>query len=149
MASLVPGQNKTIEEGAILPWNAGSRRLYQYAARELGVRLDVPYRELTAREKDIVLHGEPVQRRVTFASGRSGRPVQLNVTYENAIATVERGLRSDSEVSRPLAGRAPGRAASRPLSSPAASPRAGPARNRSARPGPEPARRVDATTWLL
>jgi excinuclease ABC subunit A len=98
--TLVPDQDKTIEGGAVLPWNAGSRRLYQYAARELGVRLDVPYRELTQREKDIVLHGEPVQRRVTFASGRSGRPVQLNVTYENAIATVERGLRSDSEVSR-------------------------------------------------
>ena len=98
--TLVPDQDKTIEEGAVLPWNAGSRRLYQYAARELGVRLDVPYRELTQREKDIVLHGEPVQRRVTFASGRSGRPVQLNVTYENASATVERGLRSDSEVSR-------------------------------------------------
>ena len=98
--TLVPDQDKTIEEGAVLPWNAGSRRLYQYAARELGVRLDVPYRELTPREQDIVLHGEPVQQRVTFASGRSGRPVQLNVTYENAIATVERGLRSDSEVSR-------------------------------------------------
>ena len=89
--TLVPDQDKTIEEGAVLPWNAGVRRLYQYAARELGVRLDVPYRELTPREQDIVLHGEPVQQRVTFASGRSGRPVQLNVTYENAIATVERG----------------------------------------------------------
>ena len=98
--TLVPDQDKTIEEGAVLPWNAGSRRLYQYAARELGVRLDVPFRELTRREKDIVLHGQPVQRRVTFASGRSGRPVQLNVTYENAIATVERALRSDNEVSR-------------------------------------------------
>ena len=98
--TLVPDQGKTIEQGAVLPWNAGSRRLYQYAARDLGVRLDVPFRDLTPREKDIVLRGEPVQRRVTFSSGRSGRPVQLNVTYENAVATVERGLRSDSEVSR-------------------------------------------------
>ena len=98
--TLVPDQGKTIEQGAVLPWNAGSRRLYQYAARELGVRLDVPFRELTRREREIVLHGEPVQRRVTFSSGRSGRPVQLNVTYENAIATVERALRSDTEVSR-------------------------------------------------
>jgi excinuclease ABC subunit A len=100
VGTLVPDQDKTIEQGAVLPWNAGSRRLYQYAARELGVRLDVPFRELTRREKDIVLHGEPVQRRVTFSSGRSGRPVQLNVTYENAVATVERALGSDSEVSR-------------------------------------------------
>ncbi len=98
--TLVPDQGKTIEQGAVLPWNAGSRRLYQYAARELGVRLDVPFRELTRREKEIVLHGEPVQRRVTFSSGRSGRPVQLNVTYENAVGTVERALRSDTEVSR-------------------------------------------------
>ncbi len=100
VVTLVPDQDKTIEQGAVLPWNAGSRRLYQYAARDLGVRLDVPFRELTRREKDIVLRGEPVQRRVTFSSGRSGRPVQLNVTYENAIATVERALRSDSEVGR-------------------------------------------------
>jgi len=98
--TLVPDQGKTIEQGAVLPWNAGSRRLYQYAARELGVRLDVPFRELTRREREIVLHGEPVRRRVTFSSGRSGRPMQLNVTYENAIATVERALRSDTEVSR-------------------------------------------------
>ena len=100
VATLVPDQDRTIEEGAVLPWNAGSRRLYQYAARELGVRLDVPFRELSPREKDIVLHGEPVQRRVTFASGRTRRPVQLNVTYENAVATVERALNSDSDVSR-------------------------------------------------
>src|SRR5271154_219683 len=61
VAALVPDPDKTIEDGAVLPWNAGGRRLYQYAARELGVRLDVPWRSLTDRERDIVLHGEPVQ----------------------------------------------------------------------------------------
>ena len=100
VATLVPDPGKTIEEGAVLPWNAGSRRLYQYAAGELGVRLDVPYRELTQREKDIVLHGEPVQQRVKFRSGREGRTVQLNVTYQNAVATVERSLNSDNERTR-------------------------------------------------
>jgi excinuclease ABC subunit A len=101
-ATLVPDPDKTIEEGAVLPWNAGSRRLYRYAARELGVRLDVPYRELSPQEKDIVLHGEPVARRVEFRSGRAGRTVQLNVTYENAIATVERSVNSDNERTRGL-----------------------------------------------
>src|SRR3984957_10016278 len=62
-STIVPDPGKTISEGAVLPWNAGSRRLYQYAAGELGVRLDVPYRELTDRERQIVLHGEPAQRR--------------------------------------------------------------------------------------
>jgi excinuclease ABC subunit A len=99
-AALVPDPDLTIEGGAVLPWNAGARRLYQYAARELGVRLDVPWRELTDRERDIVLHGQPVQRRVRFRSGGRNRVVELNVTYENAVATAQRNLESDSEQAR-------------------------------------------------
>jgi excinuclease ABC subunit A len=100
VAALVPDPDKTIEDGAALPWNAGGRRLYQYAARELGVRLDVPWRSLTDHERDIVLHGEPVQRRVRLQSGRQGRTVELNVTYENAIATARRALDGESEQAR-------------------------------------------------
>src|SRR5213592_3578936 len=72
-----------------------------YAAGELGVRLDVPYRSLTDRERDIVLHGEPVKRQVKL-SGRNGRTVQLSVNYDNAVAAVERSLRSDNERTRRL-----------------------------------------------
>src|SRR6266498_3182693 len=102
VATLVPDPGKTIEEGAVLPWNSGGRRLSMYAARELGVRLDVPYRSLTEHERDIVLHGEPVRRRVTLRSGRNGRTVQLSVNYDNAVAAVERSLRSDNERTRRL-----------------------------------------------
>jgi len=101
VATLVPDPGKTIEEGAVLPWNSGGRRLSMYAARELGVRLDVPYRSLTDRERDIVLHGEPARRQVTL-SGRNGRTVQLSVNYDNAAAAVERSLRSDNERTRRL-----------------------------------------------
>ena len=69
LSTLVPDPGKTIEEGAVLPWNSGGRRLSMYAAGELGVRLDVPYRSLTQRERQIVLHGEPAERRVTLRSG--------------------------------------------------------------------------------
>ena len=100
VASLVPDPGRTIEEGAVLPWNSGGRRLSMYAAGELGVRLDIPYRSLTPRERDIVLHGEPVRRRVTLRSGRNGRTVQLSVNYDNALAAVERSLRSDNERTR-------------------------------------------------
>src|ERR1700757_4313592 len=102
VSTLVPDPGKTIEEGAVLPWNSGGRRLSMYAAGELGVRLNVPYRSLTKRERDIVLHGEPVQRRVTLESGRTGRSVQLSVNYDNAVAAVERSLRSDNERTRRL-----------------------------------------------
>jgi excinuclease ABC subunit A len=101
-STLVPDPVKTIADGAVLPWNSGGRRLSMYAAGELGVRLDVPYRELTDREKDIVLHGEPVKRQVTLNSGRNGRSVQLSVNYDNAVAAVERSLRSDNERTRRL-----------------------------------------------
>src|SRR4029077_17063876 len=47
-------------------------------------------------------HGKPVQRRVTLQSGRTGRSVQLSVNYDNAVAAVERSLRSDNERSRRL-----------------------------------------------
>ena len=103
--TLVPDPDKSIADGAVLPWNVGSRRLFAYAAGELGVRLDVPYRELTERERQIVLHGEPAQRRVTFQTGGGRRTVQLNVTYENAVAAAERAARSQSERSRKQAGR--------------------------------------------
>jgi excinuclease ABC subunit A len=101
-STLVPDPGKTIAEGAVLPWNSGGRRLSMYAAGELGVRLDVPYQSLTDREKDIVLHGEPVKRQVTLSSGRNGRTVQLSVNYDNAVAAVERSLRSDNERTRRL-----------------------------------------------
>jgi len=102
VSTLVPDPDKTIAEGAVLPWNSGGRRLSMYAAGELGVRLDVPYRSLTDQERDIVLHGEPVRRQVTLQSGRNARSVQLSVNYDNAIAAVERSLRSDNERTRRL-----------------------------------------------
>src|SRR6201989_232706 len=73
-----------------------------YAAGELGVRLDVPYRELTDHERDIVLHGEAVKQQVTLHSGRNGRAVALSVNYDTAVAAVDRSLRSDNERTRRL-----------------------------------------------
>jgi excinuclease ABC subunit A len=102
VSTLVPDPDKTIEEGAVLPWNSGGRRLSMYAAAEQGVRLNVPFRSLTKRERDIVLHGEPVKRQVTLESGRTGRSVELSVNYDNAVAAVERSLRSDNERTRRL-----------------------------------------------
>jgi excinuclease ABC subunit A len=98
--TLVPDPGKSIDDGAVLPWNLGARRLYRYAAAELGVRTGVPYRSLSKRERAIVLHGPQAEREVTFPSGRAGRIVRLNVHYENAVATVERAQRSDNERTR-------------------------------------------------
>jgi len=101
-STLVPDEDKTIADGAVLPWNSGGRRLSMYAAGEIGVRLDVPFRSLTDRERDIVLHGDPVRVPVTVSSSRTGRAVRLSVNYDNAVAAVERSLRSDNERTRHL-----------------------------------------------
>jgi excinuclease ABC subunit A len=101
VSTLVPDPGKTIEEGAVLPWNSGGRRLSMFAAGQLGVRLDVPYRSLTEHERDVVLHGPAVRRDVAL-SGRNGRTVHLSVNYDNAVAAVERSLRSDNERTRRL-----------------------------------------------
>ena len=97
--TLVPDEDKSIDDGAVLPWNSGGRRLYRYAAGQLGVRLDVPFRELTAEERDIVFHGPPVEREVTLRAG-SPRSVTLNVHYLNAVAAVEEAAGRDNAVSR-------------------------------------------------
>ena len=61
-ANMVDIEDKTIADGAVLPWNVGGRRLSMDAAGELGVRLDVPYRKLTRKEQDLVMYGEPVKQ---------------------------------------------------------------------------------------
>ncbi|MBU2668963.1 hypothetical protein KOI35_36175 [Actinoplanes bogorensis] len=91
--TLVPDPAKTIEEGAVLPWNVGGRRLSMYAAGELGVRLDVPYGKLSKKEKELVMAGEPVKQQVVV-SGKNGRPVQLNVTYDNAVTAATKSENS-------------------------------------------------------
>jgi excinuclease ABC subunit A len=103
--TLVPDPDKTIEDGAVLPWNSGGRRLSMFAAGELGVRLDAPYRSLTDGERDLVLHGPPARQEVTLHSGQGERTVRLSVNYDNAVAAVERSLRSDNERTRRLAQR--------------------------------------------
>lgn len=73
-ATLVPDASKTIADGAVLPWNVGGRRLSMYAAGELGVRLDVPYADLSREENDRVMNGKPVKQVVTFSGGRAAVP---------------------------------------------------------------------------
>ena len=70
------------------------RRLSMYAAGELGVRLEVPYRSLTSRERDIVLHGEPARRPVTLRSGRSRVPWHTEQTRVMRKRCTRRRVRS-------------------------------------------------------
>ena len=60
LATIVPDDSLTIDEGAVAPWQSLMWSLMKDIARDhLGVRTDVPWRDLTDRERDIVLHAPP------------------------------------------------------------------------------------------
>ncbi|MFC2689694.1 MAG: hypothetical protein ACFN1H_06270 [Propionibacterium freudenreichii] len=91
-STLVPDPTLTIDQGAVAPWHMfGIRDVMQQAVVQLGVRIDVPFNQLTDRELDIVFHGPEVKREVTIPS-KSGKVFDLNLTYRNARDAVEKAL---------------------------------------------------------
>ena len=91
--SLVPDDSLSIDEGAVAPWNSLMWSLMTDVCREMGVRTDVPFRELTDREKDIVL--SRTRGEETYFSIRRRRPIRReNWTLRifNAVYTVENAL---------------------------------------------------------
>ena len=60
--------------------------------REMGVRTDVPFRELTDREKDIVYHGPAVKKHIFYKAKNTNQAGELDFTYYNAVYTVENAL---------------------------------------------------------
>lgn len=91
-ASLVPDETLTIDEGAVLPWQTLMWSLMKDIARELGVRTDVPFRDLTEKERDIVFHGPAIKHHVIYQNQTNGAAGEMDFTYFNAIYTVENAL---------------------------------------------------------
>ena len=60
---VIPDESLSLSEGAVKPWNTATNQdcladMKRYGARD-NIRLDVPFRDLTQKEKDWVIHGEP------------------------------------------------------------------------------------------
>ena len=92
MASLVPDDSLTIDEGAVAPWNSLMWSLMTDVCRAMGVRTDVPFRDLTAREKEIVYHGPAEKKHIFYHAKNSNQAGELDFTYYNAVYTVENAL---------------------------------------------------------
>ena len=92
MASLVPNDSLSIDEGAVAPWNSLMWSLMTDICREMGVRTDVPFRELTAEEKEIVYHGPAEKKHIFYHNKNTGQAGDLDFTYFNAVYTVENAL---------------------------------------------------------
>ena len=91
-STLVPDESLTIDEGAVLPWQTLMWSLMKDIARDLGVRTDVPFRDLTEKERDMVFHGPAVKRHLIYQNQTSGAAGEMDFTYFNATYTVENAL---------------------------------------------------------
>ncbi len=92
LATLVPDESLTIDEGAVAPWNSLMWSLMTDVCREMGVRTDVPFSELTERERDIVFHGPAEKKHIFYHPKNSNDAAELDFTYFNAVYTVENAL---------------------------------------------------------
>lgn len=91
-ASLVPDESLSIDEGAVAPWNTLMWDLMKQVAREMGVRTDVPFCELTPQERDIVFHGPAEKKHILYHAKKGDNFAELDFTYFNAVYTVENAL---------------------------------------------------------
>ena len=91
-ASLVPDESLTIDEGAVAPWNSLMWSLMTDVCREMGVRTDVPFRDLTEREKEIVYDGPAEKKHIFYHPKGSNQAGELDFTYYSAVRTVENAL---------------------------------------------------------
>ncbi len=92
-STLVPDESLTIDDGAVAPWNSLMWSLMTDVCRAMGVRTDVPFRELTKEERDIVFHGPAVKKHIFYKAKNSNQAGEIDFTYFNAVYTVENALK--------------------------------------------------------
>ncbi|WEV75834.1 excinuclease ABC subunit UvrA [Bifidobacterium sp. ESL0800] len=97
-AALVPDESLTIDEGAVVPWRTFGFNVQPDIVREFGVRTDVPFRELTERERDIVFNGPEEKKPITITSIKGVH--HLDFTFRNARLTVTKELDRASDEKR-------------------------------------------------
>ena len=91
-STLVPDDSLTIDEGAVAPWGSLMWSLMKDIAREMGVRTDVPFRDLTPREKEIVYHGPAEKRHIIYKNEKTNGFAEMDFTYYSAVYSVENAL---------------------------------------------------------
>ncbi len=91
-STLVPDESLSIEEGAVASWQQLMWKLMRDIAREMGVRTDGPFRDLTPEEREIVFHGPAEKHHMFYQSSKTGDVGEMDFTYFNAVYTVENAL---------------------------------------------------------
>ena len=91
-STLVPDENLTIDDGAVAPWGTLMWSLMTDVCREMGVRTNVPFKDLSEKEKDIVYNGPAEKKHIFYKAKNTNQAGELDFTYYNAVYTVENAL---------------------------------------------------------
>ncbi len=91
-STLVPDESLTIDQGAVAPWGYLMWSLMKDLARDMGVRTDVPFKDLTPEEKEIVYHGPAEKRHIIYKNEKTNGFAEMDFTYYNAVYSVENAL---------------------------------------------------------
>ena len=91
-STLVPDESLTIDEGAVVVWGTLMWSLMKDVCREMGVRTDVPFRDLTPAEKEMVYHGPAEKKHIFYMNPQTKQSAEMDFTYFNAVYTVENAL---------------------------------------------------------
>ena len=91
-STLVPDDTLTIDEGAVAPWGSLMWSLMKDIAREMGVRTDVPFKDLTPEEKEIVYHGPAEKRHIIYKNEKTNGFAEMDFTYYSAVYSVQNAL---------------------------------------------------------
>lgn len=91
-STLIADPDLSLEDGAVAPWRQLMWSLMPQVAKEMGVRIDVPYKDLTAHEKDIVLHGPMEKKHILYVPKNKSHATELDFTYYSATNTVKNAL---------------------------------------------------------
>ena len=91
-SKLVPDQNLTIDEGAVVVWGTLMWSLMKDVCREMGVRTDVPFKDLTPEEKEIVYHGPAEKKHIFYLNPKTGQTAEMDFTYYSAVYSVQNAL---------------------------------------------------------
>ena len=91
-AALVPDDSKTIDEGAVVVWGTLMWSLMKDIVRTMGVRTDVPFRDLSPEEKEIVYHGELKKHHIHYVNPNTLEPAEMDFNYYSAVNSVKNSL---------------------------------------------------------
>ena len=93
-SKLIEDENLSLADGAVASWHLPGRNFMPNVAEQAGVRIHVPYRDLTAKEKEFVLNGPKKKFKMDFRSGTGRVFHDFNALYENAHEAVYESART-------------------------------------------------------